>query len=161
MVGIPGIANRARMLVMPGGAERELHHVEPGDIERAGSIEPVQRGCGRARHETVAQLRAAAGGPFGTVIHVLVAERHTVQRPDRPSGIYHRVGLGGGSERRCRVRSGDAIEGISVLPDPFQREARQLDGSKITIADAGGGGLQRHEGIGVHRTGAWRSSSDR
>ncbi len=119
--GVPRIAAVAERLVVTGGSERELRHVQRAELQRAGGVEALEQRRGpRGRHR-VAGPRSVRGNPTGTIEHVLVREQGAVEcgsRIDR----WQAVATRGLRTRRLGV---EAHEGIDPrLPVVDAREAR-------------------------------------
>src|ERR1043166_657573 len=109
---------------------------------RAGGFEPGNRGRRRGRDPTFPDLRAAFGELALGVIHVLVRERHAVQRSLRLAARERAVrGLGGFQ----RILGLDAREGVQLrlpLVDAFEQRLGGFDRRHLAAADRGGEILQ-------------------
>ena len=83
--------------------------LQRAETERAGGLEPLHGGRGRGRDPALADLRAAVGELALGVVHVLVRERHAVQRALRLAGGQRAVGGLRGFQRLLGL---DAREGV-------------------------------------------------
>ena len=77
---IESVAAVTKMDVVPGRTGGELRHVEDADLDRARRVEPLQHGGGGRRDLILQDLASAGGDLAGAIEHVLVGERHAVQR---------------------------------------------------------------------------------
>ena len=133
--GVPRIAGRPVVRVVPGRAVRELGEVERADVECAGCVEPRKDGGGAIRHEVAPDLRAAGAHHPRPVEHVLVGEGDPVQRPRLVSGRegpVRRVGLG---QRLVRIEAEEAVERAGVAFDPLYAGGGDLAGGELAGAD--------------------------
>src|SRR5580704_9754889 len=77
---IPGIATLWIILIVAMRSHGELDHDEAAEVDGTGPVEPAERRGGVGRPPVGAQLRSAGRHPAGPVVHVLVRQRHTVER---------------------------------------------------------------------------------
>ena len=68
------------MGVVAGRAIGEFGQMQRAEANLAGVLQPLQGSGGDGRHEIAADQRAAGRDVACVVIHVLVRERHAVQR---------------------------------------------------------------------------------
>jgi len=126
MSRVPGIAAVAPVDVMAGRADGELGHVQPAQVDRTGSGQPLHHGAGLFRPEILADLRTAGREAACGVVHVLVRQRHAVQRPQRlapRAARIRRVRLG---ERFFGVDVDEAVQHRLDLLDPLQSRLGQF-----------------------------------
>ena len=103
------------MAVMPVVArrpKRELGHVQRAEVERTGSIQAGERGRCRRCHPVASDLRAAGRDPPLAVIHVLVRQRHAVERPLPAAALGLGIGQVGG---RLSMRGVELDEGVKLV----------------------------------------------
>src|ERR1043166_8467060 len=142
---IERIAAVAEVLVVPGRSGGKLRHVQRAEVDGAGRIEPRERGRGGARAPVAADFRAAGRDAAGAVEHVLVRERHAVQRAaDAPAG---KLGAerGGLLERACGVDGDETIEPRLPALDARERRFGGLDRRELPRTDCRRGLRQGHE----------------
>ena len=162
-VAIPRIADIAGVDVVPGRAVGELHHVERAEPERAGGLEPLHRGRGRRRDPAFADLRAAFGELALGVVHVLVGERHAVQRPLRLAGGKRAIRRLGGFQRVLGLDPRERVERRLPFVDARDQRLGDFDRRDLAPPDRGREVLQVHAAAmsltGRHPCAARRGSS--
>ena len=77
---IPRIERVAVVFIVAGRTQRKFGELQPAEIERAGSIEPVDHGRRGIGAEIGADLGAAGGQIAGAIEQVFMRQRHAVQR---------------------------------------------------------------------------------
>ena len=142
MVGVPGVAYSAGMLVMAGRPEGKFHHVETRDIQCTRRIKAMEGGGGCRGLIILADDGATGGNPALTVIHVLMCQRHTVQQADGLTGCQQCICICCIGQCRLRVRTGDAVQPVTKCINPCETGFGQLDGGKVTFSDTGSGGFK-------------------
>ena len=80
------------VIVVPGGIGGEFRHVEIAEPHRAGALNALDDRGGDAGPVVAQNLRAACRDAPFAVVHVLMGERHTVQRPQARRLAAHPVG---------------------------------------------------------------------
>ena len=88
------------MRIVTGRAVGELRHLQRAQPDRAGILQALQCRRRRGRDEIAPDLRAAGNDLAGLVIHVLVRQRHAMQRAAAFALRKRRVGGIGGRQRR-------------------------------------------------------------
>src|SRR5271168_5061249 len=145
--------HRAEVSIVAGRAVGELGHLQRAESNRAGILEALQRGRRRRGDEIAADARAAGDDFAGLVIHVLVCQRHAVQRAATSALGERRVSSVGRLE--CLIRF-DRHEGIQMrLPfrDPVETGLRHLARGNALVRDRACDRGQRHQGrFDAHRT---------
>src|SRR5262249_29752848 len=111
---------------MPGRTISELGHVQRADTKRSGGGEPRQYGRGRRCDPPLAHLRAAFRQLALDVIHVLVRERHTIQRAFRLAARERAVRSLGSSQSFILLDAYECIDDRLPAPNPFKHPSRQL-----------------------------------
>ena len=134
VIDSPGIMHRAVMGVVAGRAVGELHHLQRAQPNRAGILQALQRGRGRGRDEIAADLRAAGHHLAGVVIHVLVRQRHAVQRAAAVALGQRRIGGIGRLQRRFGFDRHEGIETRLPLRDPVEAGLRHLARGDALVA---------------------------
>ena len=125
-----------------------LTRAEP---ERAGGFEPLHRGRGRGRDPALADLRAAFGELALRVVHVLVGERHAVQRTFRLAGGERAVGGLRGLQRILGLDARERIERRLPFVDAREQRLGDFDRRDLAPPDRGGEVLQVHLRDIAHR----------
>ena len=118
----------AEIGVVAGRAIGELRHMQRAEPERTRRLQPFDDRRGGRCNPAFAQLRAAARHLAGRIKHVLMRERHAVQRPLELA--LRERGIGSACHLQC-VLGFDTNEGVDLrLPgrDAFQQRARDFDG---------------------------------
>src|SRR5580658_7872649 len=92
MVSVPRIAAAAEMVVVPGRPHGEFRHVEPSKFDAAGGIELAENGRGVIGNKVGADFRAAAADFASAIKHVLMRQRHTMQRTKRTACLNSLIG---------------------------------------------------------------------
>ena len=108
------------------------------DLDGPGRIQPRQHGRRMIGHEVATDFRAAGANLAGAVEHVLVRQRHAVQRPERAPGFDGGIGLAG---MLARARAGNADEAIENGLQPFDAVEARLNqslGMKLPLRNGGG-----------------------
>ncbi len=131
---IPRVAAMAPMRVMTARAGGEFRHVEPAERDRAGGREPLEHGRGVGGDQLAENLGAARGCRAAAREHVLVGQRHAVQRPARYATRQRRVGARSGVERRLGLERDEGVD--ARLPS---RDARQAGAHDLDRRDLPGG----------------------
>ena len=131
---VPRVAGGSQIGVVSGRAISELRHVQRADAKRSGGGEPRQYGCGRRRDPPLAQLRAAFRHLAFDVIHVLVGERHAIQRAFRVAAGKRAVRFLGSSESFVLLDAHECVDDGLPAPDPLEHPSRQLAGGECAAA---------------------------
>src|SRR3954447_16599072 len=150
---IPGIMNRTVMRIMAGRPVGELHHLQRAEADRAGILQPLQRGGGGGRDPVAANFGAAGDDLAGVVIHVLVRQRHAMQRAATVSFRQRRIGGIRRSQRFLLLDRHERIEARLPLRDAGKAGLRHLARRHALACDGLGYFRQRKScGFGrVHR----------
>ena len=130
------------MGVVAGDAQRELDHVEPADIDRTGGVEPGEDGRGDAGRWPAHQRGPALGELAGAVEHVLVRQRHAVQRPERLAARRGPVGRVGRRQRALRIEPRHGVQ----RPGPGPSSAASTASRGLAAADLAGARSRRQLG---------------
>src|SRR5262249_20772979 len=93
VIRVPWIAATAVMFVVARRAHGELGYGEMADRDRPRGVEALEQGRGVVRYKISADFRAAGANLASAIEHVLVRERHAMQRAERPPGFRGGVGL--------------------------------------------------------------------
>src|SRR5215471_20464829 len=120
---------------MPGRTVSKLGHVQRADTKRSGGGEPRQYGRGRRRDPPLAHLRAAFRQLALDVIHVLVRERHTIQRTFRLAARERAVRSLGSSQSFVLLDAYECVDGRLPASDPFKHPSRQLGRGEAAAAE--------------------------
>src|SRR5215469_5496520 len=145
--------HRAVMIVVAGRAIGELRHLQRAEPDGAGIFQPLQRRRGRARDEVAADQRAAGHDMAGVVIHVLVRQRHAMQRAAVLALGERCVGLAGCLQRLFGFDRHEGIELRLPLRDAMQAGARHFVRGELLAGDRLRDGGQAHQGgLGAHFT---------
>ena len=123
------------MLVVAGGAGGELRHVEPAEIDRASPIEAREGAAVVVRDEVPADARAAGGDVARPVEHVLVRQRHAVQRAGRLAPRERRIGRCSALQRRLRLQGNEAVQHRLEPLRAGNRGGHHLDGGESPRGD--------------------------
>ena len=123
---IPGIATLRIILIVAVRSHGELDHDEAAEIDGAGPVEPVDRRGDVRRPPVCTQLRSAGRHPACPVVHVLVRERHTVQRSERRAAPLALVGRIGGRARAVPVDVDEAIQRVAEPRDAVEAGFRDV-----------------------------------
>ena len=147
----PRIMHRTVMGVVAGRSVGELHHLQRAQPDRAGILQALQRRRGRGRDEIAANLRAAGDHLAGLVIHVLVRQRHAVQRAGEISLCQRRVGGIGRRQRLVGVDGHERVETGLPLRDAVEAGLRHLARRDALFCDRLRDLGQRQQcGLGAH-----------
>ncbi|MGY4604668.1 hypothetical protein ACVW16_003080 [Bradyrhizobium sp. USDA 4474] len=134
------------MGVVPGRPIGELGQMQRAEPDLAGILEPLQGGRRHGRHEIAADPRAAGRDLARIVIHVLVGERHAVQRTTQLA--LGKLGIGG-IGRLQRGFGLDRHEGVEMrlpLRDAMQQRACDLMRGDLLHRDRTRDLGERHQG---------------
>src|SRR3984957_3880253 len=142
----PGVMDRAIMEVMTGRAIGELYHLKRAEPDRARILQALQRGRGRGRDEIAPDQRAAGHHLAGVIIHVLVRQRHAMQRAAVVALCQRRVGFIGRFQRGFRLERHERIETGLPLGDAMQAGTRHLMRRQLLRGDRLRDLGQRHQG---------------
>ena len=126
MAGVP---------IVPGDAERELHHVEPADVEGARGVQPAQHGCRHRRHVALEDRRAHLAEAAGAMEHVLVGERHAVQRPAQLARAALGIRRLGRLQGLLAMQPGHGVELRALLLQRVEAGGRRRDRGHVARAD--------------------------
>ena len=121
-----GIVHRTVMGIVTGRPIGELGHLQRAEANRAGVLQALQRGRSGRGDEIAANLRAAGDDLAGLVIHVLVRQRHAMQRAATVAFCQRGVGGIGGRERGLRLDRHEGIETGLPSRDPVETGLRHL-----------------------------------
>ena len=163
---VPRVAAVAPMLVVAGGAGGEFRHVEPAEINRAGLMKAGESGAVVVRYEVLADARAAGGDVARTVEHVLVGERHAVQRTRRLAPCERGIGCRGTFQRRLRLQGNEAVEDRLEPLSAGDSGGHHLDGGELPRSNRVGELDQAHQvdivaHVSAPRSHPWRSGCGR
>src|SRR5436305_4428644 len=105
---IEGVATVAEVNVVTGRTRGEFRNVQDADLDRARGIEPLQHRCG-CRCDLILKDSATAGGNLPLAVeHVLVRQRHAVQRTAPLAALELAVALARGYQRGLPVDADEA-----------------------------------------------------
>src|SRR6516165_3610566 len=110
-----------------------------------------QYGRGRRRDPPLAHLRAAFRQLAFDVIHVLVRERHAIQRAFRLAARKRTVRSLGSSQSFVLLDAHECVDDRLPSPDPFKHPSRQLGGGECAAAEGARDLGKRQLGRILHR----------
>ena len=124
--------------VVPGWANGELGHVEAADIDTAGVQQALQRRAIRVGDVFATDLRAAGGRLALAIEHVLVGERHAVQRPESLAFGQRGIRALRGLQRLIGLDPDVAIDDRLHPRDALDARLGDFDGGDLALADLAG-----------------------
>jgi hypothetical protein len=134
------------MGVVAGRSIGEFRHLQRAQTNRPGILQALQGCRGRRRNEIASDFRAAGDQLAGVVIHVLVRQRHAVQRAATVTFRQRRVGSIGGRQRLLRFDRHEGVETGLPLRDPIETGLRRLPRREAPLGDRLRDRRQRHQG---------------
>ena len=118
--------HRTVMGVVTRRAIGELRHLQRAQPDRAGVLQALQCGRCHGRDEIAPDLRAARDDLAGLVIHVLVRQRHPMQRAAVPALRERRVRGVGSRQRGLRLDRHERVEARLPAPNSIETGLRCL-----------------------------------
>src|SRR5215831_5086390 len=124
----------------------KLHHLQRAEADRAGILQALERGRGGGGDEIAPDQRAAGDDLAGVVIHVLVRERHAVQRPPEAAFGERNIRFVRGFQRCFSLDRHKGVETGLPLCNAMQTVARHLTRGQALCGDRICDLRQRHQG---------------
>src|SRR3954447_21253581 len=133
------------MAVVAGRTIGEFGHLQRTKTYGASVLETFQSSRGRGRNEFAANAGAAGDHPAGVVIHVLVRQRHSVQRALWFAICKRLIRHVGRRKRRFGLDRHERIEAGLPLGDALQARLRDLARRQPLLRDRLRDGGQRQQ----------------
>ncbi len=127
--------HRSVMAVVAGRSIGEFRHLQRAQPNRAGILQTLQCGRGCGRNEIAADFRAAGDHLAGVVIHVLVRQRHAMQRAADLAFRKRRIGDVGCRQRGVGFDRHEGIEAGLPLLDAVEAGLRHLARRESLLRD--------------------------
>ena len=153
------IATIAEGRVMPGGTESEFGHGERTEFDRTGARETLEHRGARGRGMPRTHARPVAHGPSGAREHVLVRERHTMQRTERLAACSRRIGRRRRRQSALRIDLEKTIAALLRALRALEHGARDLDAAEFARAQTRRDPGERHRKEIAQASGSAKRSS--
>jgi hypothetical protein len=115
---IPGISRRAEQRVVGASAPSELRRVGLADVDRAGGLQPLDRGRILGRHKMLQQPGAGRMPHPAHPIGVLDRNRNAMKRAQRIARHHRMLGPAGGLPCALRMERDECVEARVQAIDP-------------------------------------------